>query len=73
MDRHQPGEDAIDKMMQHVCIANAVHGGIHGQAEEGDVGHVSGRVGVQLGDHFPRCERFHEEEIGHDGNDVVVR
>ena len=73
MNRHQPGEDAVDEMMQHVCIANTIHGGIHGHAEERDVGHVSGGAGVQLRDHFPGCEGFHEDEVGHDGNDVVVR
>ena len=73
MDGHQPGKYPVDEMMQHVCIANAIHGRIHGQAEEGDVGHVSGGAGVQLRDHFPGCERFHEDEIGHDGDDVVVR
>lgn len=73
MDRHQPGEDPVDEMMQHVCIANTVHGSIHGQAEERDVSHVSGGACVELRDHSPGRERFHEDEIGHDGNDVVVR
>lgn len=71
MHRHQPGTQCVDEMMEHVRVGHAVDGRVDGDAEEHDVSDVA-RAAGEAGDHLARGEGLDEDEVGHDGEDVVV-
>lgn len=71
MHSHEPRTDHVHKMVEHVRVRHPINGRIHGDAKEHDVGDVAG-ASREAGYHFPAGEGFDENEVGHDGEDVVV-
>lgn len=72
MHRNKPRTDKIPQLVQGVSVRDAVDGGVDGEEEEEDVGDVAS-AGGEAGDHFAAGEGLDEDEVGHYGEDVVVR
>ena len=58
-------------MMQHIGITNPVHSRINRYSEQTQISHPS-RPRSESRDHFSAGQGFDEDEVGHDGEDVVV-
>ena len=72
MDHDQPCAKAVDQLMQDVGISDAVHGRVDCKGEEEDVGYQPQPTG-DTRDHVARTHGLDDEDIRHDGEDVVMR
>lgn len=71
MDSHQPSTNQINEVMQCIRVRHAIDGRIDGEGKKEYVADVSS-PGRYTRDHLPASESFHENKVGHYGQDVVV-
>ena len=71
MHRYQPSTYSVDEMMQHVRIRDSIYCRIDCDSEQHYISNVAGPA-IKAWDHLPASESFHEDEVRHDGEDVVV-
>ena len=72
MNQGEPGTQAVDELVQDVGVRDAVDGCVDGQSEEEHVCDEA-QAARQAGDHVACAHRLDDEDVGHDGEDVVVR
>ena len=65
MHGDEPGGDEVDKVMQHVRVADAVHGGEEGEGKKEERGRVPRSGGCDAGDHLAPRQRLDQEHERH--------
>jgi len=71
MHNHQPSTDSIDQVMQHIRITNAIHCRIQAKRKQHDIVNET-PWRLQARDDVTGRHGLDDENVGHDGEDVVV-
>ena len=71
MQDDKPPAEQVDNMMKIVRIRDTVKGSARSQTQKKDFGDKAGS-GADLRDHAAGAQRLDEQDVRHDGGDVVV-